>query len=95
MDSNDLKKSPFRPFSEKLSTIILISFANDLNDLRIILSYNPSGRLGFSYGYCIYEAFWTVMTSKRALLGEFIQNMSTIILIPYANDLDVMLIIFS
>ena len=83
-----MKKSSSWLFSEKLSAIILISFANDLNVLKII--YNLSGRLGFSYGYCIHEAFWTVMTLKRALLGQFSKNVSTIISIPHADDLDVM-----
>ena len=54
--------------------IILILYANDLNVMMIILSYNQGRRFGFSYGYGIFEAFWTEMTFKIALLGRFFKN---------------------
>ena len=36
-----LENSPSRPISQKLSTIILIFFSDELDVTKIILSYNP------------------------------------------------------
>ena len=54
--------------------IILIPYANDIDVMMIIFSYNPVRRLGFLYAYCIFQAFWTEMTLEIALLGRFLKN---------------------
>ena len=74
LDSNDLKKSSSGPIFKNCECDPFDSFTDDLNVVIYILSYNPGRRLGFSYGYCIFEAFWTVVTLKTALLDQFFQN---------------------